>query len=551
MTTFIQKVALLRDKFSLPTDTIPRVVDAVSASLGLDLDKALPLPVRVDAIIAALGKPEAYIKPPSSNGSSQTSSGAKPPADSADSKAPASSKLLDLSAAPSSDVAVAPADSARRDASSRPETAPSRPGVIKATPLPVTAPQTRATPKAPAPPAPASSKAPVKAKEPIPSPAPAPAAPPPASPPLDAAPEPAPIAPTPTPAPIPAPGPGPARAATAPDDPLPTSKALESTPGDLKSDLMSEALSRKPTGDGPQRQAMDQMSSVSKTLHAAAADMELAGFSEAAAQMSTAAELMAVARTAWHARAAALLAEAAAAAASVAATMQPSKTEFPANGAAPVTAASTRRQPAVCKLPLSLPWHEDAKPFLSKCDCTSAKAVCIAIDKAAIDKSSKAAAMSAVIDLSTWVKKNDILFTEPYLVTLFSPVMALCADKDRKVQERAEEAGAAMMAALSPLAVDAMLPLLFREFDEHRWQTKHAAVKLFTALARSAPKAVSASLPKIVTKLMDVSQDPKPAIKEAAIECLTECCQVIVSRVVGKVISSSRGVVAVSSSSSE
>uniref|UniRef100_A0A7S4NNI9 ABC transporter domain-containing protein n=1 Tax=Prymnesium polylepis TaxID=72548 RepID=A0A7S4NNI9_9EUKA len=112
-------------------------------------------------------------------------------------------------------------------------------------------------------------------------------------------------------------------------------------------------------------------------------------------------------------------------------------------------------------------------------------------------------------------------------MTLFPTVMALCADKDRKVQIKADEAGTALMEGLSPLAVDAMLPLLFKEFDEHRWQTKLAAVKMFAALARTSAKAVSLSLPKIVTKLMEVSQDPKPAIKEEATKALRECCRVI------------------------
>merc|ERR1719486_1041059 len=83
------------------------------------------------------------------------------------------------------------------------------------------------------------------------------------------------------------------------------------------------------------------------------------------------------------------------------------------------------------------------------------------------------------------------------------------------------------MAALNPYAVDGMLPLLFKQFEEHRWQTKLGAVKMFAELAKSSPKAVSASLPTIVNKLMEVSQDPKAAIKEAACVALKQCCSVI------------------------
>ena len=135
--------------------------------------------------------------------------------------------------------------------------------------------------------------------------------------------------------------------------------------------------------------------------------------------------------------------------------------------------------------------------------------------------------MAATEDLAKCAKKEGVYWVEPYLVTLFPCIMALSADKQRPVQNAADKAGAAMMASLNPLAVDGMMPLLFKAFEEHRWQTKLAAVNMFKELAKAAPRTVSASLPDIVTKLMEVSQDPKPAIKESATQTLKECCQVI------------------------
>jgi len=179
------------------------------------------------------------------------------------------------------------------------------------------------------------------------------------------------------------------------------------------------------------------------------------------------------------------------------------------------------------KLPDDIKWSEEASPILAETDKTSCKAVCTALRKAAEVKATKAAAMAGVIDLATWAKEAEARWVESFLMTLFSTIMALCADKDRAVQIKADEAGQKLMEFLSPLAVDAMLPLLFKEFDEHRWQTKLAAVKMFAAMARTSAKAVSLSLPKIVTKLMEVSQDPKAAIKEEATKALRECCRVI------------------------
>jgi len=179
------------------------------------------------------------------------------------------------------------------------------------------------------------------------------------------------------------------------------------------------------------------------------------------------------------------------------------------------------------KLPDDLKWSAEASTILAQTDKTSAKAVCITIGKAAQEKDTKVASMQAVVDLCMWAKEAGIYWAEPYLITLFPTVMALCADKARPVQIKADEAGVAMMGAINPEAVDCMLNLIFAQFDEHRWQTKLGAVKIFAALAESSTKAVTALLPKIVVKLMEVSQDPKPAIKETAMKALKSCCEVI------------------------
>jgi elongation factor 3 len=179
------------------------------------------------------------------------------------------------------------------------------------------------------------------------------------------------------------------------------------------------------------------------------------------------------------------------------------------------------------KLPDDLAWSEAAKAVLADTDKTSCKAVVTTIGKAAEVKDTKEGAMQAIVDLAKWGKSEGALWIEPYLVTIFPTIMALCADKQRPVQIKAEEAGAAMMEGLSAHAVDGMLPLLFKQFEEHRWQTKLSAVKMFAELARAATKAVTQQLPLIVVKLMEVAQDPKPAIKDAAVAALKMCCKVI------------------------
>ena len=173
------------------------------------------------------------------------------------------------------------------------------------------------------------------------------------------------------------------------------------------------------------------------------------------------------------------------------------------------------------------PWSAESATLLEETDKTSIKAVVTTIKKKCDDKACKEACMQAVTDLASWAKEQKVLWLEPYLITVFEQIMALVSDKQRPVQLKAEAAGTALMACLNPLAVDGMMPLLFKQFDEHRWQTKLGAVKMFRDLAKNSPKAVAASLPLVVVKLMEVSQDPKAAIKEMALEALRECCSVI------------------------
>jgi len=179
------------------------------------------------------------------------------------------------------------------------------------------------------------------------------------------------------------------------------------------------------------------------------------------------------------------------------------------------------------KLPADLAWSEPAASVLAETDKTSAKAVCICINKAAEDKATKEAAMSAITDLAAWAKETGVFWVEPYMVTVLPTIFALVADKQKPVQIKAEEAGAALMAALNPASVDGMLILLYKQFEEHRWQTKLAAVRMLAALAKASTKTVTAQLPNLVKKLMEVSQDPKPIIKETAMLCLKSCCSVI------------------------
>ena len=91
------------------------------------------------------------------------------------------------------------------------------------------------------------------------------------------------------------------------------------------------------------------------------------------------------------------------------------------------------------KLPEDLKWSEAAITLLAETEKKSCKSVCITINKACSEKDKKVSAMAAVVDLATWAKEASVFWPEPYLVTCMPNVLALCADKQKDVQLKAEE----------------------------------------------------------------------------------------------------------------
>ena len=91
------------------------------------------------------------------------------------------------------------------------------------------------------------------------------------------------------------------------------------------------------------------------------------------------------------------------------------------------------------KLPEDLKWSEAAATLLAETEKKSVKAVSTTISKACAEKDKKVSAMAAVVDLATWAKEAGAFWPEPYLVALMPNVLALCADKQKDVQVKAEE----------------------------------------------------------------------------------------------------------------
>ena len=105
------------------------------------------------------------------------------------------------------------------------------------------------------------------------------------------------------------------------------------------------------------------------------------------------------------------------------------------------------------KLPEDLKWSEAAATLLAETEKKSVKAVSTTISKACAEKDKKVSAMAAVVDLATWAKEAGAFWPEPYLVALMPNVLALCADKQKDVQVKAEEVTTASASPAYSLAI--------------------------------------------------------------------------------------------------
>jgi elongation factor 3 len=119
---------------------------------------------------------------------------------------------------------------------------------------------------------------------------------------------------------------------------------------------------------------------------------------------------------------------------------------------------------------------------------------------------------------------------EPYLMPLLGAVLAALADKVAPVRAAAQSAQAALEAVLCPHGISAVLPTLFEAMRAQKWQTQEGACKLLSALADRAPRQVAVCLPEIVPEVTDAMGNARPAVKDAAVEAMTKCMNVVGNR---------------------
>ena len=116
---------------------------------------------------------------------------------------------------------------------------------------------------------------------------------------------------------------------------------------------------------------------------------------------------------------------------------------------------------------------------------------------------------------------------EPYLVNLLPHLLIAFGDPQLQVRDAAEETSKVVMQKLTVHGVKIILPTLLKGLEEESWRTKVGCIELLGAMSHCAPKQLSACLPTIVPKLLEVLNDSHHKVSACAKQALNHVAAVV------------------------
>ncbi|KAI9746815.1 MAG: translational elongation factor EF-1 alpha, partial [Candelina submexicana] len=126
---------------------------------------------------------------------------------------------------------------------------------------------------------------------------------------------------------------------------------------------------------------------------------------------------------------------------------------------------------------------------------------------------------------------------EPYLVALLSPTLAAVGDKMSSVKTAAQQAAVAIVKAVNPNAVKAVLPPIIKSIlTAQKWPEKMTGLQCIEALVESAPAQLAFRVPDLIPVVSESMWDTKPEVKKAAYGTMEKVCGLIVNKDIDRFI---------------
>lgn len=120
---------------------------------------------------------------------------------------------------------------------------------------------------------------------------------------------------------------------------------------------------------------------------------------------------------------------------------------------------------------------------------------------------------------------------EPYLIVLLGPVLNSVGDKMVPVKNAAQAAALAIVKAVNPNAVKAILPPIIKSILEaQKWPEKMTGLDCIEALVESAPTQLALRVPDLIPVVSESMWDTKPEVKKRAYSIMEKVCGLIVNK---------------------
>lgn len=116
---------------------------------------------------------------------------------------------------------------------------------------------------------------------------------------------------------------------------------------------------------------------------------------------------------------------------------------------------------------------------------------------------------------------------EPYVVQILPHLLACYGDAHLEVREAAQAASRIIMSHLTGHGIKLVLPITLRALEEKAWRTKLESIGLISAMAYCSPTQLSACLPMIVPRLLEVNTDANAKVQQASRAALKQIGSVI------------------------